>query len=311
MVKMINERVFITGATGFIGQYVCRALDQQGIEYLGLTQKILSSSSRFVSGSILDVERLNQIIDDFKPTAVLHLAAVASPAHKDIAKIYEINVAGSENLLEAIRTKCNDRVRLVMVSSAGVYGNQNKKLLDEETPLSPVNHYSYSKMVMEMLARQYEQYVDLTIVRPFNIIGKGQQENFLIPKLVRAFVLKQKSLSLGNIDTARDYMDVECAADAFIRLIFQREGIYKIINFCTGKAATCHNILEYLSKLTGHTPTIQISDSLVRRNEIYRLIGDPTKFEVFMGKRQPSMPLEEILKEMIEYYKERGSTLNV
>ena len=301
---MFGERVLITGASGFIGRYVCKELENIGIEYIGLVHSRDHESKNLLACSILDKDKLRKVISDFQPTSVLHLAAIASPAHNDVTKIYQVNVVGSEILLDALRDRASrkDSLRVILVSSAGVYGNQRKLLLDESTRPSPVNHYSYSKMIMEMLLRQYRNDFSSCIVRPFNIIGAGQQEIFLIPKLVKAFVQRRAVLELGNINTSRDYINVEYAAKAFVKLLTDDVLSESVLNFCSGKATTCLEIIKLLAEMTGHNLEIKISNEFVRRNELYRLVGNPKRFSILMGVNNRPEPLEQILKDMINFY---------
>lgn len=300
---MSDTRILITGASGFIGKYVCKELERKGVDFIGLIHN-KKDKGNYINCSILDRERLRKIVKDYQPTAVLHLAAIASPAHSDIPRIYEINVVGSENLLDAIRQESAvGKTRVVMVSSAGVYGNQERELLDENTSPAPVNHYSYSKMIMEMLLSRYVNDFETCIVRPFNIIGVGQQENFLIPKLVKAFVQKEEVLRLGNINTSRDYLNVEYAANGFVKLLTDKIINDRVLNFCTGRATTCMSVIDLLAEIAKHKPKIEISDEFVRTNELYRLVGDPDKFNNFMGSMSKPKMLNEILEDMVNYYK--------
>lgn len=104
--------------------------------------------------NLLDARSLDRAIEYFQPHAVIHLAAIASPC-TNIAEVYNVNVVGTENLLNSAQKHLPAGSRVILASTAGVYGNQPVSHLSEDMPFNPVNHYSYSKMVMEFLSRQY------------------------------------------------------------------------------------------------------------------------------------------------------------
>lgn len=302
---MINK-VFITGANGFIGSYICKELIDRGIDFLGMVgpgANNLIDGGNYVECALNNKKKLHKIISDFKPTAVLHLAAIANPTFGDVTQIYDVNVTGSENLLNTIASICSRDTRVVLVSTAGVYGNQDIPFLKENCPYNPVNHYAYSKMVMEILSKNYEDKLNICIVRPFNMIGYGQQDNFLIPKLVKAFVNKQTVLKLGNLETERDYVDANFAANVFVELILKEQLEYNVYNICSGNGLKGSDILDILFRITNYMPEIQISYEFVRKNEIWRMVGDTSRVSKLIGKTIKPKKIEEILTEMVEKYK--------
>ena len=121
----MKNKIFVTGANGFVGSYLCKKFDEMGADFLGLVQpgskdKLCKTT---VEGDLLDKEGLTRIIEEYKPEAVLHLAAIANPTFGNVAQIYDVNVKGSENLLEVVRNCGLTNTRVVLVSTAGVYGD--------------------------------------------------------------------------------------------------------------------------------------------------------------------------------------------
>lgn len=305
----MKSKVFITGATGFVGSHVCAELEEKQIDYLAMVRSckdIKQNREKYIEASLQDKARMEQILRDYQPDAVLHLAAVASPTFGEITQIYDVNVTGSENLLEAARQSCKEGTRVVFASTAGVYGNQEVNLLHEKLPYNPVNHYSYSKMVMEFLSENYMDDLDIHIVRPFNMIGIGQQEKFLVPKLVNSYVKKIPTLKLGNMDTVRDYIDINYAAKVFVELLTKDVVNNRIYNICTGKATKGTELLQMLSDITGYQPEIEITSEFVRKNEIWHMVGDPKRLENFMKSAEKSKSVREILLEMVQMYQEEN-----
>ena len=150
--------------------------------------------------------------------------------------------------------------------------------ISENTPVAPVNHYGASKAAVENIAMAYynDYGLPLTIVRPFNHIGRGQNPKFVVPKIIQAFGNKEDSLELGNIDVARDFVDVRDVITAYINLL-EKFQAGECFNICSGKNITIREIISDLEKVTGHTMEIKKNEEFVRKNEIESFLGDFSK----------------------------------
>lgn len=302
----MESRVLITGASGFVGRAIVKELVAQDVAAILALDRLpfdfADHRVTFSQANLLNKDELTKDIGIFKPTSVIHLAAIASPVYGNVAELYDINVHGSENLLDVLRDTCSKGTRVILTSTAGVYGNSGKEFITEDTPYNPQNHYSFSKMVMEYMSKAYQDALDIKIVRPFNMIGAGQNETFLVPKLVQAFVTKQPTLAVGNMQTYRDFVDVDFAAKIFCRaaLTDKMDGNY--LNICAGKATSGQDIVSTLTELTGYTPEIQINPKFIRKNEIMRLVGDPTKCNRLCNNDFHTKTLRKILADMVSQY---------
>lgn len=282
------KKILITGATGFIGRYCCKEILARGNDYLAIVRKEsdLQKNSKAVLADLSNREELIKVIEEYRPDAVLHLAAIAAVTFGNISKIYNTNISVTENLLEALYNTCDSGTRVVLVSTAGVYGNQKDLYYYENMPYDPVNHYSYSKMVMEYMSRQYTDKLDIKIVRPFNIVGYGQNQNFFLPKLVRSFASRQESIKLGNIGSERDYVNVEYCVNVLVELLTRSKIEIDKLNICSGVATSGTNIIDMLKEISGYSPEIQIANSLVRKNEVWRLVGSNERMLEFLGEHK-------------------------
>lgn len=297
---MAIQKILITGGNGFIGHYLCEECGRQGLDYLALRVSAPVDVQHEHQVDILDSEGLKKVLRQFQPDVVIHLAAIASPVHRDISEVYRINVGGTENLLNAASEVLEPGSRMILTSTAGVYGNQPTEQLDEGLPLHPVNHYSYSKMITELLSSQYEDKLDIHIVRPFNIIGHGQNESFFIPKLISHFVNRVPEIQLGNLASVRDYVPVEFCAKVLLKLALAEGGdVPHILNICTGEGNSCQQVIELLEELTGHQPEIRSTAMYARKNEIWRLVGNPGHLNALMGNERKNGSLRSILEKMI------------
>ena len=304
---MGKKRVLITGASGFIGQVVLKEmLKNEDIDFFAIdTRKIPNISiEKLELVSLLDKEKLMEIIKRYKPNIIIHLAAIALVTHDNVGEIYNVNVQGTENLLEVTQEYCDKGTRVILASTAGVYGNQNVDKYREDLSYNPANHYSYSKMITEYISKQYKEDLDIVIIRPFNIIGVGQSEKFLIPKLVEHFADKKEKLSVGNISSFRDYVDVEYCAEVIMELISRKKLDFDILNICSGIPTNGEMIIQLLQEITDFKPEIEISSDFVRKNEVWRMIGDTTRLSKFMNGKK-SQSVKDILVKMLDYYKNR------
>lgn len=298
------QKVLITGASGFIGRSVTRSFAELGVSVIGLSRSDSIIDKTYKNVSFYDVdlrdkERMLLLLKSFKPDAVIHLAAIASPTHGLVSEIYDVNVLGSECLLDAVQDACTEGTKVILASTAGVYGNSKQELISEDAAYSPVNHYSLSKVAMELLSKCYEDSFDIKIVRPFNVIGVGQRENFLVPKLVKAFIERRKVIEVGNIETLRDYVDVSFASEVITKLTLNETFPSKVLNICSGKGTSGVQMIDSLREITGFNPEVIVKNNLVRQKEINRLVGDPCKVNEFIGNHTSS-PVPHILLKMLE-----------
>lgn len=294
---MDKQRVLVTGGSGFIGRYLMSELKGRGAAVLG-TCVGPAPSDDFVSVTLFDRKKLTEIIEEFQPTWIVHLAAIALVTHGNVEQIYAVNVLGSENLINAVVDAQIKPPTMLLASTAGVYGNQKDEYLSESLPYNPSNHYSYSKMIMEMLTHSYNDKLKIHIVRPFNVIGTGQAESFLVPKIVKHFREKKELLQLGNIDSVRDYVEAKGCATMISQLISQEHRDPFTLNLCTGRGWSGHDVLDTLAEISGFRPRVEIVNNYVRSNEVWRLVGNPEELHKYLGHTPNLLNLKQILTSM-------------
>ena len=285
----------VTGLSGFTGRYVARELETRGYEVVGLEQGSTLDTAH--SGlDLRDGPRLTEFVTALQPRVVIHLAAIAFVAHGDVSDMYTSNIVGTRNLLAALAACDTAPEKVLLASSANVYGNANVATLDENCPAQPENDYAVSKYAMELMARQWRTQLPIVMVRPFNYTGVGQAGAFLLPKLVDHFARREARVELGNIDVYRDFNDVRVVAAAYARLL--DKGVPgEVYNVCSGRAYSIKDVLALLAELAGYSIEVDINPAFVRANEVKKLVGSNRKLAAAIGELE-LIPLADTLEWM-------------
>lgn len=281
---MSTETILVTGAAGFTGRYFIAGATQAGHRCIALCREAaeqVPEAEHNVTCDLLDKARLLEIIDTHQPSMVVHLAAISFVAHEDTAEIYRVNLLGTLNLLDAISALAPAVSRVLIASSANVYGNAAQLPISEAIAPEPVNHYGVSKYAMEMAARTYDK-LPIVLVRPFNYTGVGQSDHFLIPKIVGAFGRREPSIELGNLDVARDFSDVRDVTHAYLKLLFCSSP-HGLFNICSGVPIELRSIIAILNDLAGYEIDVRTNSRYVRANEIKVLFGSSRLIDNTIG----------------------------
>lgn len=270
-------KILLTGADGFTGRPFAKQAIAAGHEVVALRADLTDETAVFEE--VMAIE----------PEAVVHLAAISFVGHADQAAFYSVNVLGTTNLLDALVQLPRPPRRVLLASSANIYGNSEQSPLQETQPPAPVNHYAMSKLAMEYMSRTYTSRLNLIVTRPFNYTGPGQDPNFVIPKLAKHFAARAPSISLGNLDVEREFNDIKLVCDAYLLLLAYGEP-GEAYNVCSGKPYTLRHVIETFEQLTGHRMKVEIDPRFVRPNEVHRLCGNPDKLDLVASAN--GIPLE-------------------
>ncbi|KWZ42110.1 GDP-mannose 4,6 dehydratase [Burkholderia savannae] len=292
-------KILITGIDGFTGRYLARRLAGSGHDVCGITHRADNGCEwRTYMADLLDRARLAEICELERPDAVAHLAAIAFVAHDNVSAIYQTNVVGTRNLLDALASCSHVPRSVLLASSANVYGNANHEWIDESTPPAPANDYAVSKLAMEFVARLWCERLPIVVVRPFNYTGVGQAANFLLPKIVAHYRDRARVLELGNLDVIRDFSDVRSVVATYEKLL---GGAFagETFNVCSGIGHSLQDVLLTMAALTGHRPEIRVNPNFIRANEVHKLVGNGGKLCSAIGAI-PSIALRDTLQWMLE-----------
>jgi GDP-6-deoxy-D-talose 4-dehydrogenase len=279
-------KMLVTGADGFTGVHFVKQARDAGYDVFAF------------NADLTDPQAVQAQVDTAAPDVVVHLAGISFVGHDKASAFYDVNVIGTLNLLEALLKLPKLPSRVLLASSANVYGNCELSPIAETQAPAPLNHYAMSKLAMEHLAIPYADRLSLFFVRPFNYTGPGQVESFVIPKIVSHFKRRASTIELGNLTVEREYNDVRMVTDAYLKLL-DKAAAGEIYNICSGKTYTLHQVIDALVELTGHQMNVVVNPAFVRANELHRLCGDVSKLNQTIGTHDP-IALQNTLRWMLE-----------
>jgi GDP-6-deoxy-D-talose 4-dehydrogenase len=281
------SKVLLTGIDGFTGRYMAAALAARGHEVHGLVHRLNGESvlgaTALHEAGLGDAVAVREVVQRVQPQRVAHLAAISFVAHGDAEAMYTTNLLGTRNLLEALVANSVRPESVLLASSANIYGNGTEGPLDEQTSAAPANDYAVSKLAMEYLAHLYASRLPIIISRPFNYTGVGQDESFLLPKIVAHVKRAAPVIELGNLHVARDFSDVRMVVQAYLRLLETTAAVGQTFNVCSGKAYTLTEILDLVREVSGRDFEVRVNPSFVRANEVKTLVGIRAKLDACVG----------------------------
>jgi len=278
--------ILLTGAAGFTGHHFALSAQAAGHQVLPL------------QADLTDKAAVAAEVRQAAPDAVLHLAAISFVGHADDSDFYRVNVIGTMHLLAAVAALPKPPQKVLLASSANIYGNCDASPIHEDQAPAPVNHYAASKLAMEHMARTFSDRLPIVITRPFNYTGAGQGGQFLIPKLVDHFARRAPHIELGNLHVEREFNDVRMVCQAYLALLLHGQP-GQAYNVCSGQTYTLQNVLNMLTAITGHGIEVRVNPAFVRANEVHRLCGNPAKLTACAGPLPP-FGLSDTLQWMLE-----------
>jgi GDP-4-dehydro-6-deoxy-D-mannose reductase len=314
-------KALVTGISGFVGLHLAEHLAGAGDQVIGISRHApVRSVGLHVAADVLDRARLGEIVCQFRPDVVYHLAAQPNVAasFRDPAGTWRVNVEGTRILYDAIRDT-GARCRVVFVSSAAVYGDAPSAgdHIDERTPLAPPNPYASSKAAADLLSFQYwaSYGLDVVRVRPFNHVGPGQSPGFVVPDFARQLARIERSLDapclhVGDLRPVRDFTDVRDVVRAY-RLAAIHGGAGSVYNVASGVGRSVEQVLEILRRSARCSVRVEQDPQRVRLADPRALVGNAGAFRTLTGW-SPQIAIETTLADVLEDWRQRvvheGST---
>ena len=275
--------VLVTGATGFIGQALCRSLRARG-------QEIVELSTR--DGDIAEPATLAKLGPVFH---VYHLAGrtFVPDSWLDPVEFHRINVLGTANVLEFCRAQ---GARLTFVS-AYLYGVPTRLPVSEDCVPKPNNPYALSKLLAEQLCAFHAAHhgLDVAVVRPFNIFGSGQKPHFLIPEIVRQ-VKQRRPIRVKDLAPRRDYLHVDDLVEALVKAS-SGPGGYNVFNIGSGVSFSVGELIGMIQSVWGVDLPVS-GEGSARHNEIDDVYADTRRARELLGWT-PSLTIRQGFERMM------------
>jgi nucleoside-diphosphate-sugar epimerase len=255
--------IAITGSSGFIGKHLVQELVKSGNDL-----------------TLIDLDIGYDVTNFFQMNALpgfdiaIHLAAktFVPDAYNDPRLFYHINVLGTLNMLELCRLR---GARMILLSSY-IYGHPEYLPIDENHPFKAFNPYSQSKIIAEQLCQAFHHdfHVPVIILRPFNLYGIFQHDNFLIPKIISQAI--QGHIQLEDPRPRRDFIYVMDLIEAIIQAIDYRDTDFDIFNVGSGISYSVEEVAGIIIDKFNPDAKVTFSNS-VRKNEVLNTIADISK----------------------------------
>lgn len=293
--------VLVTGSGGFVGPFLVDELHNGDFETM------TPNRSDF---DILDVEGMRTYLTLQRPEYIVNLIAQSKTGASFLAfeETVSTNLYGTRNLLEVVREIENYKPRIFLVGSSEEHGlvTEDQLPLHELSAFNPGNPYGLSKMAAYYLSRQYIRNfgMDIVYICPFNNLGPGQQEGFLVPDICRQIVAiergkQQPVLKVGNLSAKKDFTDVRDIAKGYALLVKLGQPGERY-NLCSGRAVATQTIVDTLITLAGVPISLETDPAKFRPNETPVIYGSYKKTNALTGWK-PNIPLETTLKDCLDF----------
>lgn len=295
-------KVLLTGASGFLGQYVLNSLQQQGIETVILGRKLpcgsaLTALTPLIEADLLSAPDFPALIQKASATHLLHLAWYTEHGKYWTSPLNLRWVNASTQLIEAFCQAGGQRV--VMAGTCAEYDWSHGYCREESTPLNPATLYGTAKdaarRLVMAICTQYK--VPCAWGRVFLPFGAGENNQRLIPSLMEVFRGQRRPFGV-NTSAYRDFLHASDVAEGFITLLQSAEdGAY---NISSGQPVPLENTVHYLAKLFNADPQQVLNLSTERPGEPDLLVGDNHRLRALGWYPALSLAqgLEKVVKEI-------------
>jgi len=316
------KRALITGITGQDGRYLGQLLSEKGYQVFGLirgqqnpkTELVAEENPKLelIEGDLRDLSSLIAAVEQVQPDEVYNLGAISfvQLSFRQAEITAEITGLGVLRMLEAIRivggTQANP-IRFYQASSSEMFGMVRETPQTELTPFHPRSPYGVAKVFGHDITVNYRESYGIHASSGilFNHESEKRGLEFVTRKitnsLARIKLGLQKSISLGNLQSSRDWGYAPDYVDAMWRMVQQDEPDDYVV--ATGETHTIRDFLETAFRIAGYDdwePYVRHDTRFDRPAEVDLLIGDATKARDKLGW-SPTITFEELVRRMYEH----------
>ena len=274
-----RKNVWITGAAGFSGKHLVGFLRELPgpLRLVGLDLRPTAPEGLdlYAQVDLADAAKLQELAGAQPPDYVIHLAGLLPPAAD--ADLWRVNVAGTLNLLQALKQR-GPAVRFVTIGSAAEYSDFAPRRVNEEHRAGGNTPYGRTKWAQSTLALAFgaQSGIKVMVARTFNLIGPGTPQSLVPGALCAQFSNGHREIKVGNLAPERDFIDIRDAVAAYWT-ICQKGKPGSIYNVCTGKTASIRTLVELFRQCSPTPKNIRHEESRARKNDLNRVCGDNRK----------------------------------
>ena len=303
MKTRLKGRVGVTGAGGFIGSHlVVRAIAENVLVRClrhSESQRSAPSGVEIITCDFSDANSVTAALQDV--SVVFHLGGLASvaAAQESPGAAFHANTLATQNILEAAR-KCGTE-RVVLLSTAHVYGSPRYLPLTEDHPLAPSSIYAATKLAGDVLALAYNRTYGLpvNVLRPFNVYGPRQPANAVVPTIISQAV-RGMAVLVRDLRPKRDFLFVDDVVDALFRAATAPAAGQEIL-LSSGDPVSVAGLVRRVTSITSGFPASTPEDEPDNGDCVF---GKSERAQVLLGW-QPKVPLAEGLERTIEWWREQ------
>ena len=316
---MINNKVLVTGADGFIGSHLTEMLLEKGYRVKALAyynsfndwgwlEDIHHPQLEVVTGDVRDPHLCKHITKDID--IIFHLAALIAIPYSYIApdSYVDTNIKGTLNICQAARE--NSVGRIIVTSTSEVYGTAQYVPIDEKHPKQPQSPYSATKIGADAIAMSFFNAFGLPVViaRPFNTYGPRQSARAIIPTIITQIANGKKEIQVGDLTPTRDFNYVKDTCKGFVELAACDEAIGQEVNIASNQEISMRDTLQLIAKIMNADFAFVEDEQRLRpkNSEVFRLRGDNTKIKQLTGYT-PSYSLEDGLRETVKWFLDKNN----
>lgn len=312
-------KALVTGGAGFIGHHLCKYLLSKGLEVTVLdsfsdyyskalkrlnAKELEQAGATIVKGNILYPEDLAKVVKN-PCDMVFHFAAQPGVRYStnNPERSLRINVEGTSQILSLCKEQ---KVKKVVVSSSSsVFGQKEYLPIDEQHPKKPVSFYGVSKLATEKLVAVYRRLypeMDISIIRPFTVIGPRQRPDMAINIFVSKALAGETITIYGDGEQTRDWTHVTNIVEAAYSMAVTPEASNEDFNIGTGERTSVNQVLSFISEITNKE--LQLEYTQADKAEMKDTLANISKAKKLL-QYHPRKSIKDAIREFIEDFQMR------
>lgn len=308
------KKGLVIGVAGFVGQFLVKEMLANNMEVYATklpSQTYEDPNIHVYDLDVLDRRAVEELLFEIRPDYIFHLAAQSSVgvAWRNPGLTVDVNIKGSINLLDAIRTLYY-KPRVLLIGSGEEYGHvkPGETPIKESNLLLPVNIYAATKACQNMIGNIYSRAYDmeLMMVRSFNHIGPGQAPTFVVSDFCKQVVeiekgMREPIMKVGNLAAKRDFTDVRDVVKAYVKIIVNGKN-GETYNVGSGNAHEIKEILDLVVSKSNVNISVEIDSNKLRPVDAPIIEADITKLRELTGWK-PEIPIDQTIQEILYYWR--------